>query len=70
MAARQRVVRWSKRTDELVRYVPLHSRRRLRSELGGWIEAVPRFATFVSANQDNRRRWMSPACASSTRAAR
>jgi hypothetical protein len=61
MATARRLVPWSKRTDELVRYVALQCRPRLQSELGGWIEAWPRFAAFVSANQAKIRKKLTSA---------
>ncbi|MBV9327108.1 MAG: hypothetical protein JO352_25415 [Chloroflexi bacterium] len=48
--------RWSKRTDELVRYAAVNCGPGLQSELGHWIEASPRFATFAAANRDKIRK--------------
>jgi hypothetical protein len=48
--------RWSKRTDALVRYIAARGRPVLQSELGDWIEASPRFRSFVEANQDKIRK--------------
>jgi hypothetical protein len=56
-----RAARWSKKTDALVRYVALHCSPALLSELGRWIEASPRFAAFVAANQDKIRKKLSNA---------
>jgi hypothetical protein len=51
-----RPARWSKKTDELVRYVALHCRPGLQSELGHWMEDSSRFSAFISANQDKVRK--------------
>src|ERR1700730_11797968 len=48
--------RWSKKTDQLVRYVALRCRPGLQSELGQWIENSPRFGAFMTANQDKARK--------------
>jgi hypothetical protein len=53
--------RWSKRTDQLVRYVAVGCRPSLQSEFGRWIEDAPRFAAFVAANQDKIRKKLSTA---------
>ena len=55
-ASLRRAPRWSKRTDELVRYVALRCQPSFQSELGGWLEDSPRFRTFVSVNQDKVRK--------------
>jgi hypothetical protein len=51
--------RWSKVTDQLVRYVASGCRPSLQSELGGWMESRPRFRSFVIANQDKVRKKLS-----------
>ena len=48
--------RWSKKTDELVRYVALRCRPSFQSELGGWLESSSRFRDFVVAHQDKVRK--------------
>jgi hypothetical protein len=52
----RRPPRWSKKTDELVRYVAVRCRPGLRSELGDWLEASSRFRDFITANQDKVRK--------------
>jgi hypothetical protein len=52
----RRPVRWSKKTDALVRHVAARLRPRLQSELGHWMEDNPRFSTFVAAHQDKIRK--------------
>jgi hypothetical protein len=54
-------LRWSKKTEALVRYVALQCNPSLQSELGHWIEDSPRFAAFVAANQDKIRKKLSKA---------
>src|SRR5438128_9155941 len=51
-----RAPRWSKRTDELVRYVAHGCRPALQAELGSWIENAPRYGAFVSTNRDKIRK--------------
>jgi hypothetical protein len=51
--------RWSKKTDELVRYVAGRCRPGLQSELGHWLEDSARFRTFVAAHQDKVRKKLS-----------
>ena len=53
--------RWSKRTEQLVRYVARNCSPSLQSEIGHWIEDSPRFAAFVGANQDKIRKKLSTA---------
>jgi hypothetical protein len=48
--------RWSKKTDELVRYVASRCRPTLQSELGHWLHDRSRFSTFVTANRDKIRK--------------
>ena len=48
--------RWSKKTDQLVRYVALRCRPGFQSELGHWIESSPRFGALITANQDKVRK--------------
>jgi hypothetical protein len=48
--------RWSKKTDELVRYVAANCRPGLQSELGRWLEDGSRFRAFVAADQDKIRK--------------
>ena len=52
----RRAPRWSKKTDQLVRYVALRCRPGFQSELGHWIEGSPRFGAFITANQDKVRK--------------
>jgi hypothetical protein len=52
-------VRWSTKTDELVRAVAQHCRPGLQSELGGWLEERSRFRDFVATNQDKVRKKLS-----------
>jgi hypothetical protein len=47
---------WSKKTDQLVRYVAAGCRPGLQSELGSWLENSARFRTFITANQDKVRK--------------
>ena len=54
-----RPTRWSKKTDELVRYVAHGCRPALQSELGHWLEDSSRFRTFVNAHQDKVRKKLS-----------
>jgi hypothetical protein len=54
--ALRRPPRWSKKTDQLVHHVAFRCRPGLQSELGHWIENSPRFAAFVTANQDKIRK--------------
>lgn len=48
--------RWSKKTDELVRYVAQLCRPSLQSELGNWLEDNSRFRSFIADNQDKVRK--------------
>jgi hypothetical protein len=48
--------RWSKKTDQVVRYVALRCRPGFQSELGHWIESSPRFGTLITSNQDKVRK--------------
>ena len=48
--------RWSKKTDELVRYVAQLCRPSLQSELGNWLEDNSQFRSFVAENQDKVRK--------------
>jgi hypothetical protein len=52
----RRAPRWSKRVDELLAYVATGCGPGLQSELGHWLQAAPRFATFVEANRDKIRK--------------
>jgi hypothetical protein len=52
----RRPPRWSKKTDQLVRHVAFRCRPGLQSELGHWIENSPRFAAFITTNQDKVRK--------------
>src|ERR1051326_609725 len=47
---------WSKRTDQLVRYVAETTRPSFRSELARWATDRPRFAAFLDTNQDKVRK--------------
>src|SRR6266571_2576009 len=51
-----RTLRWSKKTDQLVRHVALRCRPALQSELAHWIENSPRFGAFITTNQDKVRK--------------
>jgi hypothetical protein len=53
--------RWSKKTDELVRYVAERCRPGLRSELGHWAEDRPRFGALLAANRDKIRKKLTTA---------
>jgi hypothetical protein len=55
-APQRRPTRWSKKTDHLVQYVAPRCRPGLRSELAQWIEDSPRFAAFITTNQDKVRK--------------
>jgi hypothetical protein len=52
----RRPPRWSKKTDQLVRHVAFRCRPGLQFELGHWIESSPRFAAFITTNQDKVRK--------------
>jgi hypothetical protein len=52
----RRPPRWSKKTDELVAFVAARCRPGLQLELAHWLEASPRFATFLASNQDKVRK--------------
>src|SRR5437763_4888348 len=56
MPVRDRAPRWSKRTDELMRYGAHGCRPSLQAELGSWIENAPLYAAFVSTNRDKIRK--------------
>src|SRR5579859_4321946 len=47
---------WSKRTDELVRYVAETTRPSFRIELARWADSCPPFGAFLTANQDKVRK--------------
>jgi len=49
-------LRWSKKTDQLVRHVASRTRPSFQSELAQWLESSPRFSTFLTANQDKVRK--------------
>jgi hypothetical protein len=51
-----RAAPWSKRTDDLLRYVALTCGPGFRSELGHWIQDSPRFGAFVDVNRDKIRK--------------
>jgi hypothetical protein len=57
----RRPPRWSKKTDQLVRYVAVRCRPGLQSELGHWLENGPRFRTFLTAHQDKVRKKLNTA---------
>jgi hypothetical protein len=59
--------RWSKKTDELVRYVALRCRPSLQSELGHWLESSSRFRDFVTVHQDKVRKKLNGAQGEETR---
>jgi hypothetical protein len=48
--------RWSKKTDELVRYVAQRTRPSYQSELAQWLESSSRFSAFLTANKDKVRK--------------
>jgi hypothetical protein len=52
----RRGARWSKRVDALVAYVASGSGPGLQSDLGGWLQASPRFASFIDAHRDKVRK--------------
>ena len=53
--------RWSKKTDELVRYVASVCRPALQLELAHWLEDSPRFAAFVTLHRDKVRKKLTTA---------
>jgi hypothetical protein len=53
--------RWSKKTDQLVRYIAQQCQPSLQSDLGQWIHSQPRFADFVAAHQDKIRKKLTTA---------
>lgn len=59
VAPSRRPLRWSKKTDELVRHVAQHTRPSLQSELGNWMEDNSRFRSFISDHQDKVRKKLS-----------
>jgi hypothetical protein len=63
----RRVTPWSKKTDELVRYVAARVRPSLFLELGHWIDDNPHFADFVAANRDKIRKKLNTASTDDTR---
>lgn len=52
----QRPLRWSKKTEQLVRYVAHACRPGLQSELGHWMEERPRFRELIASNLDKVRK--------------
>jgi hypothetical protein len=56
MSQARRVSPWTKKTDELVRYVAVGCGPGLMLELGHWIEHNPAFAGFLDANRDKIRK--------------
>ena len=52
----QRPLRWSKKTDQLVRRVAQNCRPGLQSELGHWLEERARFRELIAFNQDKVRK--------------
>jgi len=57
----QRPLRWSKKTEQLVRYVAQNSRPGLQSELGHWLEERPRYRDLMAFNQDKVRKKLNTA---------
>lgn len=53
--------RWSKKTDQLVRYVAQQCQPSLQSDLGQWIHSQPRFGEFVATHQDKIRKKLTTA---------
>ena len=53
--------RWSRKTDQLVRYIAQNCQPSLQSDLGAWIHSQPRFAEFVSAHQEKIRKKLTTA---------
>lgn len=51
-----RALRWTKKTDELVRYKAFRCRPGFQSELGQWLESSPRFQTFLTVHQNKVRK--------------
>lgn len=52
----QRPLRWSKKTEQLVRYVAQGCRPGFQSELGHWLDQRPRFRDLIAFNQDKVRK--------------
>jgi hypothetical protein len=52
---------WSRKTEELVQLVAARCPPALQAELARWIEANPRFATFVTSYQEKVRKKLSNA---------
>lgn len=59
VASSRRTPRWSKTTDELVRYVAPLTRPSFQSELASWLEDNSRFRSFVADNKDKIRKKLS-----------
>ena len=57
----RRPLRWSKKTDDLVKYVALRCRPGFQSELGHWLEERPRFRDLIAFNQDKVRKKLTTA---------
>jgi hypothetical protein len=55
----RRPPRWSKETDQLVRYVAHRARPGLQSDLGHWLENNSRFRAFVATHRDKVRKKLS-----------
>jgi hypothetical protein len=51
-----RPLRWSKKTDELVRFVAQRCRPSFQSELGHWLEDSARFSVFLTTHKDKVRK--------------
>jgi hypothetical protein len=62
-----RLIRWSTKTDALVRYVASRCRPGFQSELGHWLESSTRFAGFVAAHQDKIRKKLTTSVDEETR---
>ena len=58
-AVTRRPQRWTKKTDELVRYLAHLCRPSLQLELGNWLEDNPRFRSFIADHQDKVRKKLS-----------
>jgi hypothetical protein len=60
-ASLRRPLRWSKKTDQLVRHVAFRCRPGLQSELGHWLDDCSRFSALITANQDKIRKKLTTA---------
>jgi hypothetical protein len=60
-ASLRRPLRWSKKTDQLVRHVAHRCRPGLQSELGHWLDGCSRFSAMITAHQDKVRKKLTTA---------